>query len=366
MVDEFAYRVINKDGTVKWVAGSWGPVTDEKMCQVGIRGAGQNITGRVVAEQLLEETTQKFRTIVEEIAERKRAEAARRESEQRFRNMANTAPVMIWILGPDKGMTCLNKAWLDFTGRLLEQELGNGWLEDVHPDDRKRSSASISSAFNARQDFLTEGRLRRADGEYRWVLCTGVPRFDADGAFAGYIGSTIDITDQKYSEAERRRSLDEIAHLNRVAAMGELTASMAHELNQPLAAILSNAQAASRFLEAKPPDLEQIRECLTDVVADDKRAGEVIKRLRKLLKKAEFQVSIVDLNEVISDVIRLIRNDALLRGVSVVFEPSSGLPPVLGDRIQLYQVVLNLTVNGLEANKGTAIGRPLVGVTDHR
>jgi C4-dicarboxylate-specific signal transduction histidine kinase len=124
---------------------------------------------------------------------------------------------------------------------------------------------------------------------------------------------------------------------------------VAHELNQPLAATLSNAQAASRFLEAKRPDLEQIRECLTDIVADDMRAGEVIKRLRTLLKKDGVQASIVDLNEVVGDVIRLIRNDALLRGVSVVFEPTSGLPPVLGDCIQLYQVVLNLAVNGLEA-----------------
>jgi PAS domain S-box-containing protein len=121
--------------------------------------------------------------------------------------MADTAPVMIWVLGPDQRMTFVNKAWLDFTGRPVEQELGNGWLEGVHPDDRKRNSASFSSAFNARQDFHTEGRLRRADGEYRWVLCTGVPRFEADGAFAGYIGSAIDVTDQKYSDAERRRSL---------------------------------------------------------------------------------------------------------------------------------------------------------------
>ena len=273
---------------------------------------------------------------------------------------------MIWLLGSDKCITFVNKAWLDFTGRLLEQELGNGWLEVVHPDDRKRSSAIFSSAFNTRQQFHTEGRLRRANGEYRWVLCTGVPRFDADGTFAGYIGSTIDVTDQKYSEAERRQSLDETAHLDRVAAMGELTASVAHELNQPLAAILSNAQAASRFLDAQPPDLEQIRECLTDIVADDKRAGEIIKRLRKRLKKDEFQVSRVDLNEVVGDVIRLIRNDALLRGVSVVFEPSSGLPPVLGDRIQLYQVVLNLTVNGLEATREQPSDARWLVFTDHR
>jgi C4-dicarboxylate-specific signal transduction histidine kinase len=159
----------------------------------------------------------------------------------------------------------------------------------------------------------------------------------------------MDLTEQKLAERKLRRSLDEIAHLNRMAAMGELTASMAHELNQPLAAILSNAQAASRFLAGGSPDLGEVRECLSDIVADDKRAGDVIKGLRRLLKKEEFQASSVDLNEVVSDAIRLVRNDASLRNTAVAFEPCSGLPRVLGDRIQLNQVALNLIMNSLDA-----------------
>jgi C4-dicarboxylate-specific signal transduction histidine kinase len=163
------------------------------------------------------------------------------------------------------------------------------------------------------------------------------------------LGAWRDVTDQKLAEAALRRSLDEVAHMNRVAAMGELAASLAQELNQPLAAILNNAQAANRFLNRESPDLAQVGECLTDIVADDKRAGEVIKRLQGLLKKGEFQPSSVDFNEVVSDAIQLARNDALRRRVSIKFEPFQGLPPVLGDRIQLCQVVLNLIMNGLEA-----------------
>jgi C4-dicarboxylate-specific signal transduction histidine kinase len=188
------------------------------------------------------------------------------------------------------------------------------------------------------------------------VLCSGVPRFEPGGVFAGYIGSDIDITDQKHAEAMLRQSLDEIAHLNRVAAMGELTASMAHELNQPLAAILSNAQAASRFLSSESPDLTQVRECLTDIAADDKRAGEVIKSLRELLKKGKFQVSVVDLNEVVGEVIRLVGHHALLENVSIRFEPLPSVRPVLGDRIQLYQMALNLIVNGLYATAERPLG----------
>jgi len=284
-----------------------------------------------------------------EVTERRQAEQALRASEERFRNMADTAPVMIWVTGPDKGFTFLNKTWLDFTGRTLEQELDDGWAEGVHPEDLEHCFASFSSSFDAHQYFHTQYRLRRADGEYRWVLCTGVPRFEPGGVFAGYIGSDVDITDQKHAEATLRHSLDEIAHLNRVAAIGELTTSLAHELNQPLAAILLNSQAASRFLSGQRPDLARVRNCLNAIAADCERAGDVIKRLRHLLKRGESWASLVYVNEVVSDVLRLVRNDVSLRQVSVKFEPLPHLPPVLGDRIQLSQVVLNLIMNGLDA-----------------
>jgi signal transduction histidine kinase len=187
------------------------------------------------------------------------------------------------------------------------------------------------------------------NGELRTIFCIGEVSLDEEGLPVRIFGTCQDVTEQRQAEVSMRRSLDEITHLNRVSAMGELTASLAHELNQPLAAILSNAQAAGRFLGGESPDLVQARECLTDIVADDKRAAEVINRLRGLLKKGEYQPSLVDLNEVVSEAIRLVGNDALLRQVSVKFEPLPGLPPVLGDRIQLYQVVLNLIMNGLDA-----------------
>src|SRR5262249_37934883 len=220
--------------------------------------------------------------IARDITDRKRAEAALRESEQRFRNMADAAPVMIWVTDTDRDFTFFNKNWLDFTGSTLENGLGNSWTEVVHPDDLERCLVTFCSSFDAREEFHIERRLRRADGEYRWVLCTGVPRFAPDGVFAGYTGSDIDVTDQKITEATLRRSLDQIAHVNRVSALGELAASIAHELSQPLAAILSNAQAAKRFLTDESVDLAQVGECLNDIVADDRRAGEVIWRLREL------------------------------------------------------------------------------------
>jgi PAS domain S-box-containing protein len=216
-VDQVDYRLIAKDGTVKWVTGAWGPVVEETGRQVGVRGTCRDITERVVAEQARQDAMQKFRTIVQEITERKRAEQALRESEERFRNMADTAPVMIWISGRDRLCTFFNKGWLDFTGRTLERELGNGWATGVHPDDLDRCFATYSSSFDACRTFQMEYRLRRADGEYRWVLCRGVPRFEPSGVFAGYIGSDTDITEQKRAAKELQSKFGQVQVLFELA-----------------------------------------------------------------------------------------------------------------------------------------------------
>jgi PAS domain S-box-containing protein len=144
-------------------------------------------------------------TVLSDVTVRHEAEDRLRESEERFRNMADTAPVMIWVSDPDKGCTFFNKTWLDFTGRSMEQELGNGWAEGVHPDDRTHCLSVYSSAFDSRNSFQMEYRLRRADGTYRWLLDNGIPRFTPDNVFEGYIGSCVDITDRILAEEERQK-----------------------------------------------------------------------------------------------------------------------------------------------------------------
>jgi C4-dicarboxylate-specific signal transduction histidine kinase len=153
----------------------------------------------------------------------------------------------------------------------------------------------------------------------------------------------------KQVELEAQRLRQEMAHIGRVSAMGELTASLAHELNQPLTAILNNAQVAQRFLAAEVVDVVEMREILDDIVADDKRAADVIRRLRLLLKKGDLEYVSLDLNEVVTEVARLVASDAALRNVSMRLEAAAGLPRVRGDRVQLQQVVLNLVLNGLDA-----------------
>ena len=322
---EGEFRIVLADGAERWLASR----------------------GKTVRDAL----SKRRMGVVLDITDRKRAEESLRESEARFRTMADSAPVMIWVAGVDQLCTFFNKGWLDFTGRTLEQELGNGWLNGVHPEDVTRCVTTYSDAFNAQQEFRMEYRLRRHDGEYRWLLNQGTPRFESDGTFIGYIGSCIDISERKRAEAEVLRHRDELAHVSRVSTMGELAASLAHELNQPLTAILSNAQAAQRFLSGKPSDIEEVRETLRDIVEDNKRAGEVIRRMRALAKKEEFDFNLLDLWEIIDEIVALVHSDAILRNVSMKIDIDPNLPQTAGDKIQLQQVLLNLLLNAFDAMK---------------
>ena len=273
------------------------------------------------------------------------------ESEARFRSLADTAPVLIWMSGVDNLYSFFNKAWLDFTGRTLEAEIGNGWTAALHRDDFERYFEVYLNCFNAREEFTIEFRLRRHDGEYCWLLATGVPRFEADGAFLGYIGSAIDITQRRETESDLRQQRAELAHMTRVSTMGELAASLAHELNQPLTAILSNAQAAQRFMAANPTDLEEVHAILTDIAHDGSRAGEVIRRMRALVRKERRDFAALDLASVIREVMALLHSDAILHNVRVSLELTQNLPRVLGDKVQLQQVVVNLLLNAFDAMK---------------
>ena len=548
------------------------------------------------------------------MAERGRAQAALRESEERFRIVADAAPVLIWMSGVDKLCTFFNKPWVEFTGRTIEQEIGNGWAEGVHPDDLQRCLKTYSEAFDARKPFVMQYRLRRHDGEYRRISDDGVPRYDTQGNFTGYIGSCVDVTDliskeqalhdskqridlaakaaglivwtwdiardevwlsdkdralfgfsqsenlnaervrtvvhpedrqllrqlvekslttdeeieaeyrivlangnvrwvtrrgrvefdgdgkpawergvlmditerkqaeekfrlaveaspsgivlvdregkivlannhveelfgyqreelvgkfvdvlvperfggkhsahrarffaaptarmmgagrelfarrkdgsefpveiglnpietgdgmlvlaavvdisaRKRAEAEAVQHREELGHLSRVAAMGELAASIAHELNQPLSGITSNASAGQRFIDRGDVSLAELRELLADISADGRRAGDVIRGIQSMVKKGIPARQRVNLNDLVMNVAQMVKPNAMLQScqVETLLEPS--LPVIEADPIQLQQVLLNLVINAFDAMRDTSAGCRKVVIATER
>ena len=418
------------------------------------------------------------------IEERVTGETELRESESRFRIVADAAPVLIWMAGVDQLCTFFNKPWLEFTGRSMEQELGNGWAEGVHSDDLQNCLDVYTAAFDARQPFVMQYRLRRNDGVFRWVSDQGVPQYDAQGRFAGYIGScfdvtelvnkdaalreseermrmtaeavnlgiwewdlskdeiwatnarrallgwpasgkitlehfisslhpddrdrirhaideaiqkgqgfdseyrlvlpdgivrwmatrgsvrldahgkpaqllgiSIDITARKQAELEAKQRRDELSHLSRVALIGEMSASIAHELNQPLAGIASNAGAGQRFIDRGNVDLQEIRELLADIGADARRASDVVRGIRGMIKKEQMGRQRINLNDIVTNVVHILSSDALLHWCELKTSLDTNLPMVEADPIQIQQVLINLVVNAFDALRDTPVSK---------
>jgi PAS domain S-box-containing protein len=268
----------------------------------------------------------------------------------RFCEVMDAAPVMIWVSGKDKDCVWFNKPWLTFTGRRLDQEVGNGWSEGVHSDDFERCIKLYSSHFDARKDFRMQYRLRQHDGEYRWIDDTGIPRYAHDGTFLGYIGSCVDVHDNRKTQTELRRLSLEIAELNRQADAAILAASIAHEIKQPLTAIVSNSSAALRWLDGETPNVERAKATLSNIIHASQRAAEISHSIRAISNKERHtRRAPLNLNELIQEVLTLVETELQSRHIAVQITLNDALPQVVGDRVQLQQVILNLIDNAIEA-----------------
>jgi signal transduction histidine kinase len=231
----------------------------------------------------------------------------------------------------------------------LEEKLRLDWGAQCHPDDIDQAVTKWRAALAEGQPFETETRLRSFDGEYRWFLSRAFPLFDRSGYILGWYGNDLDIHDRKQAEEALRRTQERLSHATHIATVGELAAAIAHEVNQPLSAVVANAHACLRWLLADPPNLAKAHEAATRIVRDGKDAGEVVRRVRALFKRTTGEKIALDLNEVIGEVLRLLHGDAARRRVIVETDLDRNLPSVVGDRVQLQQLLLNLVRNGFEA-----------------
>jgi len=273
-------------------------------------------------------------------------------SDQRLNLAADSGDLGLWEWDLSKDeiwVTPRRRAQLGFpvSGKITFEDLISRW----HADDRDKVRQALRDAIENGKDYDAEFRRVLADGSVRWVAARGRVYADKHGRPIRLLGVSMDITSLKQAELEAARQRHDLAHLARVTSLGELSSSLAHELTHPLTAILSNAQAAQRFLARDAADLDEVREILNDIVTEDQRAGEVIHRLRLLLKKGEPQKHCddVDLNEVLRDVLKLMRNDLIIQNVTVDTDLAQNLPSVTADRVQLQQVLLNLVLNACEA-----------------
>ena len=220
----------------------------------------------------------------------------------------------------------------------------------VHPEDREFATKSFWKGVQSGQGFAFETRsLRAQDGVYRWHLNQAVVLRDAEGKILKFVGTTTDIDDQKRAEQALRQAAAELAHANRIATMGQLSASIAHEVNQPIAALLTNAETAVRWLARQPPNLEKAKPLIDRVISDGKRTADIVSRIRDFSKKTPARKKDLDINEAILEIMTLTRVATSEHSFLVTMQLSDGLPHILGDRVQLQQVILNLIMNAIEA-----------------
>jgi signal transduction histidine kinase len=273
-----------------------------------------------------------------------------RESEARMSLAANAAGLHHW-----QWDIVRDELWATDKGRMRsspaqpEPKGFNQFLQSLHPDDREPVSHAVGKSMNGDGEYESEYRVLRPDGSIRWMVSRGRVEFNGAGRPVLMRGVSLDITLRKQAEQEIAQQRNEVAHLARVTTLGEISGSLAHELNQPLGAILANTDAAELHLQSQTPNLDEVRAILADIRKDDLRAGEIIHGIRAFLRRRELEKQPLEVAQLVEEAVRLIGADAVSRKTSVGLEIPPGLPRVTGDRIHLQQVVLNLLVNGMDA-----------------
>ncbi|HEX4183123.1 MAG TPA: PAS domain-containing protein, partial [Caulobacteraceae bacterium] len=331
------YRLRLADGSYRWFRTLVRPVRDD--------------AGRIT----------EWRGLAVDVDDQKRLEAALRERGRELSLLVDMVPSHVWRLAPDGEPTFFNRRMVDFLGSDVENIVGPDGkrLEamiaaTVHPQDAGAFSAALDHSLATGEVFLQEYRLRRADGVYRWMASRAEPMRDSAGQIVHWYGLCHDIDDQVQAAEALRRASDKLAQATQAANLAELSASIAHEVNQPLAAIVANSHACHRWLSADPPNLERAKTTAEWITRDANGAADVVSRIRALFRQAPGARPSDDVNRLISETCQLMSDEAAAKGARVEMQLEPDLPPVALDRVQMQQVLVNLIRNGIEAMDGVA------------
>jgi PAS domain S-box-containing protein len=305
-------------------------------------------------EALKEARDQLELRVAERTLDLQRSNTELRESEHQLRLLTEVIPQQIWSGTSDGSVDYCNQRLLDYVGRTLPEMQGERLMETIHSEDRERFCQVWQQTLAHGEPFEGEWRVLGAGGEYRWFFTRGVPLLSAEGKPLRWYMTNTDIEERRKAEQALLKTQAELAHLSRALTMGELTASIAHEVNQPLTAVVTYGNACLEWISTVPPNLREARIAAEKIIADGTRAGAVLGAIRALFKKEAPTKEWLDMNGVVQHITSVLRDDMIRNHVSIRTVLSPDLPKVRGDRVQLEQVVLNLIVNAMEAMRATA------------
>jgi PAS domain S-box-containing protein len=347
------HRTAHQLGLRRFLATGEGPILRRRIEIIAVRRSGAEFPVELEVVPVRLRHDWEFSAFIRDITESKLAEEKLRASELHLRRMTETIPEMLWSATAAGAIDYCNTRVLDYTGFSAEELMGDGWIKLVHTDDVDQADRQWRYCVATGAPYRVEVRaFRLADRMHRWCVMSALPLLDQQGRIVKWYGTVVDMQDWKQAQEELRNMQAELAHMARVMTMGELTASIAHEVNQPLSAIIASGDSCSAWLSNDPPNLDKARAATSRIIQAATQASEIVQRLRALFRKTTSITSSVDMNAVIEDTISLVHHETERNKISLRTELHRGVPSVGGDRVQLQQVVLNLAMNGIESIAG--------------
>ena len=353
-------REKHRQGLARYLTTGEPQVLGRNIEMTAVRADGSEFPVELAITRIPLDGPPSFTGYLRDITARKQADQNLRASELSLRQLTETIPEMLWSASPDGAIEYCNSRVLDYSGFSAEKIMGSGWTALLHPDDVDGTLRAWTSCVATGVPYRVEVRMfHAADRTYRWCVTSALPLLDARGRILRWHGTVVDMHDWKQAQEALRNTQAELAHMTRVMTMGELTASIAHELNQPLASIMTNGQTSLRWLGQPTLDVKKIQELTKRVVADAQRASEIIDRIRAMAIRRAPQQTLLSLGDLVEESMLFLRHEFQSRGVSVSFDLTPELPKVVGDRTQLQQVIVNLAINAVQA-MGQSGGRNIL------